>query len=202
MRMGKSRERRRGWGSRRNRQVGRVRGMGWRRRGSYQRKDRLWGSGPAELTSLASGRWKQVRRATMDKVIFPKFFRVCYSGPAAHLPPTQDKSLTSLNVNPLFHSGLGGWDEMRRLKGICNPLFKGCLVAEACHSPVDLLFSCSVVSNSWNSWAVAFQAPLSVGFPKQEYWSGLPFPSPGYLPDPGIKRVSCVSCIGRWVPYH
>ena len=31
------------------------------------------------------------------------------------------------------------------------------------------------------------QAPLSVGFSKQEYWSGLPFPSPGDLPDPGIK---------------
>ena len=30
------------------------------------------------------------------------------------------------------------------------------------------------------------QAPLSVGFPRQEYWSGLPFPSPGHLPDPGI----------------
>ena len=37
---------------------------------------------------------------------------------------------------------------------------------------------------------VAHQAPLSTGFPKQEYWSGLPFPSPGYLPDPGIELVS------------
>ena len=36
-------------------------------------------------------------------------------------------------------------------------------------------------------WAVACQAPLSMGFSKQEYWRGLPFPSPGYLPDPGIK---------------
>ena len=34
---------------------------------------------------------------------------------------------------------------------------------------------------------VALQAPLSVGFPRQEYWSGLPFPSPGGLPDPGIE---------------
>ena len=33
------------------------------------------------------------------------------------------------------------------------------------------------------------QAPLSVGFPKQEYWSGLPFPLPGGLPDPGIEPV-------------
>ena len=36
-------------------------------------------------------------------------------------------------------------------------------------------------------WIVARQAPLSMGFPRQEYWSGLSFPSPGNLPDPGIK---------------
>ena len=39
-------------------------------------------------------------------------------------------------------------------------------------------------------WAVACQAPLSMGFSRQEYWSGLPFPSPGDLPDPGIKPGS------------
>ena len=36
-------------------------------------------------------------------------------------------------------------------------------------------------------WTVAYQAPLSMGFSRQEYWSGLPFPSPGDLPDLGIK---------------
>ena len=49
-----------------------------------------------------------------------------------------------------------------------------------------LLFSCSA-----NSFAtpctIACQAPLSMGFPRQEYCNGLPFPSSGYLPDPGIK---------------
>ena len=39
-------------------------------------------------------------------------------------------------------------------------------------------------------WTVALQAPLSKGFPRQQYWSGLPFPSPGNLPDPGIKSMS------------
>ena len=39
-------------------------------------------------------------------------------------------------------------------------------------------------------WTVAFQAPLSMGFSRQEYWSGLPFPSPGDLPDPGIEPAS------------
>ena len=40
------------------------------------------------------------------------------------------------------------------------------------------------------SWTVAHQAPLSMGFARQEYWSGLPFPSPGDLPNPGIKPMS------------
>ena len=39
-------------------------------------------------------------------------------------------------------------------------------------------------------WTVAHQAPLSMGFSRQEYWNGLPFPSPGNLPDPGIKPGS------------
>ena len=39
-------------------------------------------------------------------------------------------------------------------------------------------------------WTVANQAPLSMGFPRQEYWSGLPFPPPGDLPDPGTEPVS------------
>ena len=39
-------------------------------------------------------------------------------------------------------------------------------------------------------WTLARQAPLSMGFSRQEYWSGLPFPSPGDLPDPGIEPES------------
>ena len=39
-------------------------------------------------------------------------------------------------------------------------------------------------------WTVAYQAPLSMGFSRQEHWSGLPFPSPGDLPDPGIEPGS------------
>ena len=38
-----------------------------------------------------------------------------------------------------------------------------------------------------NSWTVACQAPLSMGFSRQEYWSGLPCPPPGDLPNPGIE---------------
>ena len=51
----------------------------------------------------------------------------------------------------------------------------------------------SVVTDFATPWTVAHQAPLSMGFPRQEYWSGLPFPSPGNLLDLGIEagRKSC-----------
>jgi len=42
-------------------------------------------------------------------------------------------------------------------------------------------------------WTIACQAPLSTGFSRKESWSGLPFPSPGNLPDPGIKLTSLAS---------
>ena len=41
-----------------------------------------------------------------------------------------------------------------------------------------------------NTWTVVHQAPLSMEFPRQEYWSGLSFPPPGDLPDPGIELIS------------
>ena len=50
-------------------------------------------------------------------------------------------------------------------------------------------------------WTVPHQAPLSMGFPRREYWSGLPFPSPGNLSDVGIKPTSLNICIGRLVLY-
>ena len=54
-----------------------------------------------------------------------------------------------------------------------------------------MLFSYQIVSNSFViPWTVACQAPLSMGFPRQEYWSGLPFSSPGDLPNPESEPVS------------
>ena len=49
----------------------------------------------------------------------------------------------------------------------------------------------SRVQLSATPWTVAHQAPLSMGFPRQEYWTGLPFPLPGDLSDPGIEPVFC-----------
>ena len=54
-----------------------------------------------------------------------------------------------------------------------------------------LLFSCQTMSDCFViSWTVAHQVPLSMGFPRQEYWSDLPFSSPGALPAPGIEPKS------------
>ena len=50
-----------------------------------------------------------------------------------------------------------------------------------------LLLSHWVVFNSCDPWTTARLAPLFMGFPRQDYWSGLPFPTPGNLPNPGIK---------------
>ena len=56
---------------------------------------------------------------------------------------------------------------------------------------------CSVTSNSFaNLWTVALQAPLSMRFSGQEYWSGWPFLSSGDLPNPGIKPMSL--CLLHW----
>ena len=48
-------------------------------------------------------------------------------------------------------------------------------------------------------WTVTCQAPLSMGFSNQEYWSGLPFPSPGDLPNPGIEPGSPALQADPWV---
>ena len=57
----------------------------------------------------------------------------------------------------------------------------GCLVAKSC------LTVCSSIDY------IAWQAPLSMGFSRLEYWSGLPFPSPGDLPDPGSRLMPPMS---------
>ena len=80
----------------------------------------------------------------------------------------------------------------------CNNL---CLVIKYTHHAVLGHFSqfrfCAT------QWTVARQAPLSMGFSRQEYCSGLPFSSPGALPNPGIEPACpCLTCISRWVLYH
>ena len=72
---------------------------------------------------------------------------------------------------------------------------KGCLLGHR------LLYVCVHAQLCLTLWdPIAFQVPLSMEFSRQEYWSRLPFPSPGDLPNLGIEpKVSCISCIGKWV---
>ena len=67
--------------------------------------------------------------------------------------------------------------------------FQRYFFTEAAKTPVLL----SRVQLFATPWTVAYQAPPSMGFSRQEYWSGLPFPSPGDLPNPGIEPGSLAS---------
>ena len=67
---------------------------------------------------------------------------------------------------------------------------RGSFVQRECPCAV---LSRSVVSDSATPRTVACQAPLSMGFSRQEYWSGLPCPPPGDLPTPGIEPLSLTS---------
>ena len=58
------------------------------------------------------------------------------------------------------------------------------------HMHGSMLSSFSRVRLFVTAWTVAHQASLSLGFSRQEYWNGLPFPSPGDLPNPGIEPES------------
>ena len=52
---------------------------------------------------------------------------------------------------------------------------------------------CQAASDSVTLWTVVYQAPLFVGFPRQEYWGALPCPPPGNLPNPGMQPVPLMS---------
>ena len=77
---------------------------------------------------------------------------------------------------------------------LCSPFASpspSLMVSTACSLSLHLHHCCLVTKSCSTLFAtprtVAHQAPLSMGFPRQEYWSGLPFPSQGDLPDPGIE---------------
>ena len=67
------------------------------------------------------------------------------------------------------------------------------------------LRACSVASDTFATpWTIACQAPLPVGFPRQEYWNGLPLSSPGNIPAPGMEPTSpaLAGGVGWVVLYH
>ena len=78
----------------------------------------------------------------------------------------------------------------RCLKGLLKG-FHSVVLFTYVHACWLLLFSYSVLSHSFETpWTIARHAPLFMGFPRQEYWSGLPYPPPGDLPDPGMEPAS------------
>ena len=101
---------------------------------------------------------------------------MCLQTPG-NLVTVQNQSPPARNVSS--HPGNNGKDIRDRVMGpqthrhVC-----ACSVTHSC--PTTLC----------NPWTVARQAPLSMASSRQEYWSGLPFPSPGDLPDPGIRLRS------------
>ena len=78
----------------------------------------------------------------------------------------------------------------RRLSAILNSFWHGCKVAIRHSSALIIVETFSRVQLFVTPWSVAHQAPLSMGLPRQEYWSGLPFPPPGHLPYPGVDPMS------------
>ena len=81
-----------------------------------------------------------------------------------------------------------------------NRLAKG---VEMWTQPLSLCCENSRVQLFMAPWTIVHQAPLSMEFSRQEYWSGLPFPISEDLPDPEIEpSISCISCIGRQILYH
>ena len=85
----------------------------------------------------------------------------------------------------LIREGRGGETREKQSRAV---LGQGPISPSSLHA--QLLQSCRLFATLWT---VVCQAPLFMGFPRQEYWSGVPFPPPGDLPDPAIKPASPVS---------
>ena len=76
--------------------------------------------------------------------------------------------------------------QLQHLGLLLFPKFQAALVSNSLSGSGLVAQSCSTLETPWT---LARQAPLSMGFPRQEYWSGLSFPSPGNLSDPGIEPM-------------
>ena len=109
------------------------------------------------------------------------------------LEPKKLKSVTA-SIFPLLFS-MKWWDQMPW------SLFYECrILSQLFHSALSpsprVIKSCLTLVTPWT---VACHAPLSMGFAREECWSGLLFPSPGDLPDSEVEPM-CLNC--RWILYH
>ena len=104
--------------------------------------------------------------------------RELHSAPGPHVQPFTFMTFSSIVCNPAC--------ALEILLG-CLP---GLIVLDSESSGRSEVKSLSHVWLFAIPWTVSYKAPLSMEFSRQEYWSGLPFPSPGDLPDPGIEPRS------------
>ena len=88
------------------------------------------------------------------------------------------KSLQTINAGECGEKGtpLQHWWECKFVQLLCRTVLHMCMLSH--------------VGFFVTPWTVGRQVSLSMGFPRHKYWNGLPFPSPGDLPDPGIKAAS------------
>ena len=93
------------------------------------------------------------------------------------------------NLYATVRSRHGTTDWFQTGKGV----HQGCILSPCLFNSYAVWSEVKSLSRIWlfaTPWTVAYQAPLSMGFSRQEYWNGLPFPSPGDLPNPGIEPRS------------
>ena len=140
--------------------------------------------------------FREKKTLSFLKLKFPVYSRICLT---VHLPKSWSISHQSLTPTPVssIKSPLAPAQQAntfiifykRKIFFLSSlPLQTiGLLIISSFSSPcVHMLSCCNHVRLFATLWTIACQAPLSMEFSKQEYWNGLPFPSPGDLPDPEI----------------
>ena len=149
---------------------------------------------PAVRTNFGSGRWESSFNSLLLNIWFSEhvlsFFsltRVVFLSQFNHSSGVQSRQ-SAAHSRGSREQGCGGCPFSLLLASLACPLPGPSL------QPALLLHaqSLSRVQLFATPWTIPHQAPLSMGFPRQEYWSGLPFPSPGDLPNPGIGPMSPV----------
>ena len=140
----------------------------------------FWGVGHGQITAK-QGSWRQSNCSTGW---------ITYR--AVHCTTSIDQQDRAIVTSP-FNPQKSRIDYCRCLKRKPNREAKFCLQFGHSYKPVCMLSHFSHIQLCAIIQTVAHQAPLSIGFSRQEYWSGLPCPPPGDLPNPSIKPVSLTS---------
>ena len=112
------------------------------------------------------------------------------------LSESMDCSPPGSSVHGILLAGILEWVAIRFCRGSSWPrdqTMVSCTAGKFFTVWATKEWSRSVVSDSATLWTAAYQASLSMGFFRQECWSGLPFPSPGDLPDPGSPALQADS---------